>query len=293
MKGELPEQFEEKLLMNVHFWLQAIREKSMKKYGTEVKFRDFLANDVATQEYEENGEANYIVENRIENLEEIETKLLGWVEKNDVRKRLENGSLVLSTNHDTWSTQPISLYLFQKFLGVSPEKCATVLGPRLLTFKKFMFDPERLMKGMGKIFLTIPPTDNGTHESFDEEILEKSGSKYVMGISRFLNKPGSIASIAFGASRDKKDEDTGELSPVQPAEKALKMADMLLNRRKAAIAPIGFNHGGSFKLERANQKIHLDVNFGDIIEPGGAPGETELERGKWIHDQMVAQVPQA
>lgn len=289
---DIPDDFGKMLLMNVHFWLQAIREPSMKKYGTEVKYRDFLADDVAIQEYEDNGEVNHLIENRIDNLDEIEENFLAWVDKNDVRERLKDGSLILSTNHDTWSTQPISLYLFQKFLGISPEKCATVLGPRLLTFKKFMFDPERLMKGLGKIFLTIPPTDNGRHEAFDKELLKKSGMKYVRGISNFLKNPGSIASIAFGASRDKRNKETDELIPVQPSDEALIMADTLLNRRKASIVPIGFRHEDKFKLERSNQKIHLDINFGDMINPGDAPGETELERGQWIHEQMVDVVPQ-
>jgi len=289
------EKLKEKIVINVHFWLQVLRAPDLKNYGTELKFFDPTDLETARQKAEPDQEVAIIIEKRVRNLSALKDKFLDWAKENNIQERLNKGSLILSTNHDSWSTQAISLYFFQKYLDVPVTDCATVLGPRLLAFAKFMFDPEKLTRGHGDIFLTFPPTENGRHKAFDEEILDKSGRKYILGATKFLKQPGKVISICLGATRDKEEDQpdgSTHIVPVTPAKEALESMGFMIQKSGAAVAPIAFNHGEGFKLTNTRQKIDVDINFGDIINPEDIQGDTEEERGRWVHQKMVDIVPQ-
>lgn len=289
------DQLQEKIIINIHFWLQILRASDLKNYGTELKFFDPLDFKTAHQEAKPDREATILIERRVRNLPEIEKNFIKWAERNNVQERLDKGSLVISTNHDSWSTQVISLYLFQKYLKVPVEQSATVLGPRLLTFRKFMFDPEEITRGHGDIFLTFPPTKNGRHTSFDENIMAKSGRRYITGILRFLKQKNHVVSICLSATRDIKETQLDgfrRIIPVTPAKEALESMDFIIKNSGAAVVSMGFNHGEGFKLTNTRQKIDIDINFGDLIEPADIEGETSEERGMWLHQKMIETVPQ-
>ncbi len=261
VEGE-EEPSKEKILRNVHFWLQILRDKKLGKLGTRLKYIDPSKIQI---EPKFNETAAWIIENRIENIQELEEKFLKWVEKYNVRELLENGSFQLITNHDQWSTQAISLYFFQKHLGVSVDQSATVVGLRVLTFKKFKFDPEEITRGHGHILVTAPPTKNGRHESFDDKTTKRMGSGYIKQLLSFLSTTGNIVSTAPGGTRDKYNEEG--IVPVMPVTKALELLQLL--QKKTIIIPIAFNHGEGFHLEKMREKVHVDVNFGKPIEKGG------------------------
>lgn len=258
----------ENFIVNIHFWLQILRKKS---FGTKLTFSNTKAVHLSPIP---NNSIQWIIENRIENLEELETEFLSWVEKYNIKEILQNGSLSIISNHDQWSTQPITLYFFQKYLGILPEQSATVVGRRVLTFRKFKFDPEQLIRGQGHVLITDPATKNGRHKAFDREAVKKRNDAYKEEVKDFLSSPGNIITSAPGGTRDRyTDTEEGRvLHPAKPVSKALDLLEE--SQSDTTIIPVAFHHGEGFRLETMREKINLKINWGEPILQGSAlPGE--------------------
>jgi hypothetical protein len=260
----------ENFIVNIHFWLQILRNKS---FGTKLTFSNTKSIHLSPIP---NNSIEWIIENRSENLEELETKFLTWVETYNIREILQNGSLSIISNHDQWSTQPITLYFFQKFLGILPENSATVVGRRVLTFRKFKFDPEQLIRGQGHVLITDPATKNGRHKAFDREEVKKRNDAYKEEFKGFLASPGNIITSAPGGTRDRstKIKEGRVLHPVKPVPKAL---DLLQESQSdTTIIPVAFHHGEGFRLETMREKINLKINWGEPILQGSALSGEEI-----------------
>ncbi len=271
---DISELMKNKILINVHFWVQVLRDKKLGSLGR--KLKPFDVEEIA-QEPLENNTAEWIIENRIENLPELEKQFLQWAEDNNIRELLEKGSLQIITNHDQWATQQLSLYFFQKYLGIPKEKSMTIMGLRIAAFKKFEFDPEEIARGQGHVYRTIPPTKNGRHESFDSTLIGSMGLSYLRKFTEFLKTKGNISTMAPTGTRDKfrqREGNNRDICPAHISDQVVKLLEKI--QSKTTIIPLAFNHGNGFHLERTHEKFRVDLEWGSPIEQGGKLSGEEI-----------------
>ncbi len=263
----------ENFIVNIHFWLQILRDKSLGKFGTKLTFSN--TKSVHLSPIPDNS-IEWIIGQRSENLNVLEEEFLAWVETYNIREILQKGSLLIISNHDQWSTQPISLYFFQKFLRVVPEQSATVVGRRVLTFRKFKFDPEQLIRGQGHVLITDPPTRNGRHKAFGYDAMQERKNEYIEEFKTFLSFPGNIITSAPGGTRDRytETEEGRVLHPAQPVSKALDLLEEM--QIDTTIIPVAFHHGEGFHLEKMREKIDLQMQWGEPILQGSELSGEEI-----------------
>ncbi|GEM_PF-4359235 len=262
---EPPSKDKEWLELNFHFWLDHTKRRGMDPMG----LRWYEGEALPAQE--ENFEAlEKLLSRFIPNFSKLASQFLEAICQHDIEEKLARGeSVVIVTNHDSWSTQIIPAVLAVRQLAAHTTKDNHILlGPALMTFSQ-IFDTQRLGQACGNLICTVPDTPNAQAPEFkDNKVVQGLGAQSTRELFR-LAKPqtegrGQLIFMAPSGTSDKKQED-GCLDLVPPSDKVCKLIQKLRNKG-AHIWPIGFHQGDLYSNgSKMPQPSKVQMHTGRLI----------------------------
>ncbi len=279
-KAEQPLDLKFEVPVHVHFWLQVLWEKDPSKLVLEYDPSLNLASEPVHEAQPQHTKmASQLLHLLVRNLSELEQQ---FGEKLDeISELLKTKSLLIVTNHDTWLTQLLTIYLTQKLLpNFQLSQNKVLVGPALTTFSQLGgLKPDAFARAFAEVILTLPDTERGRPPEIDPKNIASFLRKTLQHLSETSKTSGNVLHLAPSGTTDLKRD--GHLQLVPPAQSTRALLETLHSRM--AILPIGFNAGKIYQNGKGiPHRGDVQMRIGTMIKsdslPKGAVGLALMDR---------------
>jgi len=124
----------------------------------------------------------------------------------EISEILEQGNLVIVSNHCTWLNLPMIVASLHLELGIPLDKITTILGPALTTYEQGLG-----VAGISNLIKTIPETPNGRLDKVAADLQRKVRMNSLRKINELMKETGQVLIMSPGGTTDRITKEAIEL----------------------------------------------------------------------------------
>lgn len=192
------------------------------------------------------------------NYDEIAKEFLD--KKDQIEAILEEGNLVILSNHCTWLNLPILVAFLHEVLEIPLEKITTILGPALEVY----LQAHAVSGGGGNTLLTIPDTPNGRLDNVAPTLQSSVRRSFGIKLFRLLKREiGNVILLCPNGTSDKYED--GQIHLLRPPEPTRQMVREHFEPH-SHILPIATDTRTLFKWQ-IPRVGRMNMKVGEILPP--------------------------